>query len=352
VKSHLVLQTSFLGDAILTLPMLSELARLDPSARIVCIVTPVTKPLIDLALQRGLKNFSDRIFCIEFPKKNPALKTPWGLRRWVRSQNFILGDVDSAFCVQRSLRTAFIAWLAKAKTRIGFSSGSSAFLYDVVVPRDWSSGKSEIEKNLDLLRARFLDSEIPSWVFNQSAPSLLKPSVEVQQPNKIVLAMGSPWPTKDWPYENCLGFIERAISSGAEVVLTGDGSAITRAQKLEQSVPRHRLRNLVGQTSIREWVDEIATSQVVVSGDSATVHLASDLGVPVLALFGPTVPDFGFAPWRKPSLVLGIKDLPCRPCDIHGPKTCPKGHHKCMVDLAPDKVWSFSLDFLEGRRAE
>jgi heptosyltransferase II len=57
-----------------------------------------------------------------------------------------------------------------------------------------------------------------------------------------------------------------------------------------------------------------------------------------VALFGSTVPTFGFGPRRPGDLTLGIETLPCRPCSKHGPETCPLGHHRCMRDLSVETV--------------
>ncbi|HEX5831084.1 MAG TPA: glycosyltransferase family 9 protein, partial [Gemmatimonadaceae bacterium] len=76
----------------------------------------------------------------------------------------------------------------------------------------------------------------------------------------------------------------------------------------------------------------------LVTNDSAPQHLASAMATPTVALFGPTVPDFGFGPLAPRVAVAGVDALPCRPCDRHGPRRCPLGHWKCMQELAVDGV--------------
>jgi heptosyltransferase II len=76
----------------------------------------------------------------------------------------------------------------------------------------------------------------------------------------------------------------------------------------------------------------------LVTNDSAPLHLATAVGTPVIALFGPTVPEFGFGPRRPGDLTLGRGELPCRPCSRHGPQVCPLKHHRCMRDLSVDAV--------------
>ena len=90
----------------------------------------------------------------------------------------------------------------------------------------------------------------------------------------------------------------------------------------------------------------IGRCAAIVTNDSAPLHLASAMGTPTVAIFGPTVPDFGFGPLAPRASVVGEDTLPCRPCDRHGPQHCPLGHHRCMRDLAPELVAERALTLL------
>ena len=74
------------------------------------------------------------------------------------------------------------------------------------------------------------------------------------------------------------------------------------------------------------------------SNDNGFMHLSAAARTPVAAIFGPTAPEFGFAPWGEDHTVIGKKDLYCRPCRIHGSEKCPEKHFKCMLELAPEEV--------------
>ncbi|MBI1966947.1 MAG: glycosyltransferase family 9 protein, partial [Gemmatimonadetes bacterium] len=81
----------------------------------------------------------------------------------------------------------------------------------------------------------------------------------------------------------------------------------------------------------------LAHAKVLVSGDTGVMHMATGVGTPVVALFGPTVEPFGFFPYRARAEVLQ-RDLDCRPCSAMGTAKCPLGHHRCLVDIAPAEV--------------
>ena len=77
----------------------------------------------------------------------------------------------------------------------------------------------------------------------------------------------------------------------------------------------------------------LADADVVVSHDTGPLHLARLVRTPSVALFGPTVTEFGFGPLRAGDVTLGVDELQCRPCSPHGPPQCPLGHHRCMREL-------------------
>jgi len=79
--------------------------------------------------------------------------------------------------------------------------------------------------------------------------------------------------------------------------------------------------------------------------DSAPMHLASSVNAPVTVIYCSTLPEFGFGPLSDRSFIIETREeLRCRPCGLHGHKACPLGHHNCMRDISPDRVW----DVLKG----
>lgn len=104
--------------------------------------------------------------------------------------------------------------------------------------------------------------------------------------------------------------------------------------------PGAKIINLAGKLSLAELAAYFQRLACLVCNDSGPMHLAWTQGVPVTAIFGPTVRDLGFTPRGENSHVVEI-DLPCRPCGLHGHKDCPLKHHKCMALIKPDKVWEY-----------
>jgi len=152
----------------------------------------------------------------------------------------------------------------------------------------------------------------------------------------VVLAPGSQWGSKRWPY-----FPELARGLAAEIPLAIVGGAGDRADArqirtaLGAGTP---VADATGRLSILGAGELIRRARVLVSNDSAPVHLASAVGTATVEIYGPTMPLFGFAARAAWSRVIEPEPIPCRPCHHHGPPACPLGHHRCMRDTPISRV--------------
>ena len=157
----------------------------------------------------------------------------------------------------------------------------------------------------------------------------------------IGLAPGSVWGTKRWPYYAQLA---QLLAPHGRVVVLGSSNDSPLADAITTAEPS--AIDATGQLPLLAAAELIGRCGVVVTNDSAPLHLASAMGTPTVAIFGPTVPDFGFGPLAPRASVVGEDTLPCRPCDRHGPQHCPLGHHRCMRDLVPELVAERALTLL------
>ena len=102
--------------------------------------------------------------------------------------------------------------------------------------------------------------------------------------------------------------------------------------RIAQQATTKELLNLAGKTTLLEAAAVIKNCDLLICNDSGTMHLANAVGTDVFALFGPTVKQFGFAPFRPHDEVFEV-ELYCRPCSAHGGQKCPEGHFRCMLDI-------------------
>jgi heptosyltransferase-2 len=145
------------------------------------------------------------------------------------------------------------------------------------------------------------------------------------------LAPGAAHTTKRWPIAHWQSLAERLQRAGYGLVAVGGPGDRALTSRLPG------VASAAGEFSLQETGACIARAAVLVSGDSGVMHMASGVGTPVVALFGPTVDAFGFFPYTQRALVLE-RELTCRPCSAMGTERCPLGHHRCLVDLPPDQV--------------
>ncbi len=155
--------------------------------------------------------------------------------------------------------------------------------------------------------------------------------------NIVAVAPGAAHATKRWPLEHWRVLVDRSVKSGFPVVVVGGPGDAKLGEALAES-GRGRVTNAAGLFGLQATGALLQRSRALISGDTGVMHMATAVGTPVLALFGPTVEAFGFFPYSIKAEVLELP-LPCRPCTTQGGPRCPLGHHRCMLDLQPGTVY-------------
>jgi lipopolysaccharide heptosyltransferase II len=164
------------------------------------------------------------------------------------------------------------------------------------------------------------------------------------------LGVGARWETKRWPLDRFVALGDRLLrEAGLSPRFLIGPTESTLADELRRLLPPERHGEIV-QASFRDAAALGSFARVIVSNDSASLHLGPALGVPAIGIFGSTVPAFGFAPRGPRDRVVEIA-LGCRPCGVHGRDRCPLGHHRCMQDIGPEMVMGAVRDVLAHAEA-
>ena len=153
----------------------------------------------------------------------------------------------------------------------------------------------------------------------------------------LAVAPGARWPTKRWPVERFAEVTqELAREKQAAVVILGgpDETQLARTLCDKLDVP---VVNGAGTLSLMNSAALLSRCRLLISNDSGLMHMATALRVPVVAIFGPTVQEFGFYPFQARAEVVS-ESLSCRPCSTKGSRYCPRGHHACMQDIPNARV--------------
>jgi len=320
--TSLVVQTAFLGDVVLTTPLLAVLAARHGPVDIV--TTPAAAPLLEThpAVRRVIpydKRGADR-----------GLAGLYRLARLLRA-----GRYEVAYLPHRSLRTAVLVWLAGVPERVGFADGWR-WLY--TESRERARQGHEIDRLL-ALAADATPHARPTLhitAADRAATEGFLREHGVHEPF-VTLAPGSIWGTKRWPYYRELA--ERLAPKVAIVVVGGPEDAGLAAEITTAVVQAGgRAVSACGRLTLRQAAEAIRRSAALVTNDSAPLHLAQAVETPTVAIFGSTVPAFGFGPRGPRDRVIELVGLACRPCSAHGPASCPLSHHRCMKELHVDRV--------------
>ena len=330
--SSLVIQTSFLGDTILTTPLIAELNRRGP---VDVVTTPAAANL--LRYHPGVRSV------IPYDKRGADRGVLGFLRMVRRLRGF---RYETAYLAQGSVRSGALALAAGVGRRVGFatSSGRRFYTQKVELREDWHHSARLLSlAGVTPPTDGSLRPRLYPGIPERGAVDRLLAFHEVQDdgPPLVALAPASIWATKRWPFYRELAL---ALAPHARVVVLGAREDVPLSDEVSAGVPG--AINAAGMLTVLGAAELIRRCNVLVSNDSAPLHLASAVDTPTVAIFGPTVPAFGFGPLARDSTTIGLDGLPCRPCDRHGPRRCPLGHWRCMREIVPGDVVARVLDIL------
>lgn len=330
----LVIQTAFIGDVILTLPLVQVLKRNFPDAAIDVVATPQASELFANHPAIG------RV--ISFDKRG----LDKGIRGFLRMKKEVsAGGYQLAVIPHRSLRSALLAYSAGIPRRIGFDKSAGKWFLTQTV--NYRSDIHEIERDLSLLKAVGIKSAVrelptlnPRDKDRERIDRLLHDAhIDLKKP-LVAIAPGTIWNTKRWPKERFAEVGRRLCELGHIVVLVGSESDRALCEEIARLAKSDKIINTAGSLSLLESAELIRRSGVIATNDSAPMHMAVAVRTPVVAVFGATVPSFGFSPYGEADTVVETLGLACRPCSIHGGRSCPIKTFDCMINIESDRVFS------------
>lgn len=324
----LIIRMSSLGDIILTTPVLRLLRHYYPEAQI--------EFLVKAEYQDILREHPcvDRLWLLD--TRQPLHH----MLRQLRQTRY-----DLVLDLHRTLRSRLLYRGVVARRRLAY--GKRTFRRALLVHLKWNTLRAKTPvPELYAAPLRQLGMTAPlsgtdMYIDAESREAIRRDLAQAfaVQPERPLLAVapGTRWPTKRWPVERFAQVAqELATRHDARVVLLGDAhdEPIATAVCQRLSVP---VLNRVGQWSLMQTAALLQRAHLLLSNDSGLMHMATALQVPVVAVFGPTVPEFGFYPFQAQAQVLS-HPIPCRPCSTKGSNRCPRRHHDCMQRVSSAQV--------------
>ena len=329
----LIIHTAFIGDIVLSTALVSKIKEKYPDSDIYYLTTPLGKEI--------LKNNPKIKEIIVYDKRGKD-KGFGAFISFVRKIRKL--KIDVCLTPHRYLRSSILSLLSGASIRVGYDIASLSFVYNKKIKYDKT--KHEVEKLLSFVDdspKRFELEMYPSEKDKIKIDTILK---NFFQNKKIILiAPGSKWFTKRWPEEYFKTLIQNLVKrNDLLIVITGGKEEKEIELNLDSKV-----LDLRGEISLLELAELIKRAILVVSNDSAPIHITSAFpDTRIVGIFGPTVKEFGFFPWSKNSKVFEIKGLYCRPCAIHGGNSCPEKHFRCMREITPDLIENEIYNYVAG----
>jgi len=207
--------------------------------------------------------------------------------------------------------------------------------------------KLNLLKEIIPISVRYAES-IPNFTLDEKGLEIFinshENSVLKSGENYIGFCPGSQHKTKMWPEKYYIELGKLLNNSGKTIVLFGGKDDLNVCKKISDLIPNSI--NLSNNNELLKTAEEMKKCEAIICNDSGLMHLALAANVPVIAIFGSTVKEFGFAPYKGKNLILENNLLSCRPCSHIGLEECPKKHFKCMLEITPQQVYKKTLEFI------
>ena len=337
MQSILIIAPNWIGDAVMTQPLLANLKTLYPDSRIDVLASHWVAPIFRTCPQVY------EVIEAKFEHK----QLQWALRKQLAKQ---LGakKYQACFVLPNSFKSALIPWLANIPFRIGYRGEMRFGLINLALDNPSKLNRPPMMDHYLALSELLKEEPTP---LREGTPQLnvsplAKQSVEnklqgsnIKSDSIYVLCPGAEYgPSKRWPTEHFAALAQRLISENStnQVILLGSKSDDIFGQQILVHVEqKSRIHNWCGNTTLDEAIALIGMSKAVISNDSGLMHIAAALTVPQVAIFGSSDPAHT-PPLSNKAKVIWL-NLPCSPCHK---RECPLGHLRCLNDILPEQVFA------------
>ncbi len=344
VSRILLVRLRQIGDVVFTTPAVHAVRSRFPTARISYLVEPAALPIVEH------NPHLDEVIVAPRTRGVAGLREDFALARRLRRQRF-----DLAIDFHGGPRASLLTWMSAAPMRIGYDVVGRGWMYTHRVARPRAlRPRHSVQNQFDLLAplgigppdpARYpVEMPVDAGAVRAVTDRLAAANVPARG-RLVVVHVSSNSPFRRWPAESFATAIARLAGAAADrrVIVTAGPSeadavdrivASARAQ-LDADAAGRILR--CGEFSLSELRALVENAAIYIGGDSGPLHVAATSKVPIVALYGPTLPVRSL-PWRDAALpgeAVDAGGLPCRPCDQ---RVCAPGDFRCLTGIHPDAV--------------
>lgn len=353
----LLIRLRLIGDVVFTTPIVRAVRQQYPSARLSYLVEAGSAPVLS-----ANPHLSD-VITIAHSRGWRRLRDDLQLGRRLRAQRF-----DLVIDLHGGPRSAWLTWASRAPRRVGYDVPGRSWMYTQVVrrPRTYRA-RHAVENQWDLLRAADPAFDRAPSPERDRVEMPVDPRVAAAMPHTlaelgvpagahpIVLHVSAGNPFRRWPDASFAALAADLVAAAAtRWVLVTAGPSDRQAAHRIIAAARARAGDAAGRIvnaeslSLAELRAVLDYASLFVGGDSGPMHIAATSDVPIVTIYGPTLPERS-APWRPramPSVAAEPGPLPCRPCDQ---RVCVPGDFRCLAQVSADSVRDAALRLLEAR---
>lgn len=315
MKKILLIQTAFLGDVILATPLIENLHASFPEIQLDFLVKKGNEPLL-----------------LDHPKLNKVYVFDKG-KKWKSMlqliQQFRKEKYDYCINLHRFGSSGILTIFSGAQQKIGFDKNPFSFLFSKKYPHILEMGTHEVDRNLQLIQTICEATNRQPRLY--PTPAAFEKISIYQEEAYYCIAPASVWFTKQAPVSK---WVELCQEVKGKIYILGAPNDKELADEIREKSNREYVINLCGELSIMESAALMKGAKRNFVNDSGPLHLASAMNAPVSAFFCSTVPDFGFGPLSEDAKVVEVKNLACKPCGLHGHRSCPKQDFRCGNELS------------------
>ncbi len=320
----LIIRFSSLGDVIMTTAVVETLKQSFPES-CVCFLTK--------SYYSQVFESDERIFKVIEIQGN---ENPFEIIKKLGRKKF-----DVVIDLHSSIRSIIVSALLKSPLKLRLNKHSLARRFMVL-------SRNRFRRKFDVLGS-YLETLKPLGIHGEVLPKLIpdgkiKNAVDIfldgqnnERGNRIIgIAPGGRHQTKMWNEESFAKFADEIVNLGDVPVFIGDKNDMEVVERIREIMTGKSI-SLAGKIDLSETIGVISHLNALVANDSGPMHIAGALGIPFVAVFGPTHPDLGFCP-RYSSGTIIHSGVECSPCSLHGSSPCRKRHRFCMDEITWERV--------------
>lgn len=330
MEKILVIQTAFIGDSILTLPMIEKLKEKFPDCEIDVLCIPSTQEIFEAS------PYVTEVLVLDKKNEHKSIFRLLKFANDIKKRTY-----TKIYSPHRSLRTAIIVMQSGVRDTFGFSNAALFHVYKNVV--EYKNEFHEVQRNLSLIGNNYTSNDwkiIPKLTIDDKVRHNVHQFLSSNQLNNnlIAIAPGTIWETKKYPEKYFQEIIEHLINRSYNILIIGGKSDKELCERFSSGFKN--VISTAGIFSIIETIELLKNVKMLVTNDSAPTHMGMCADIPVLTIYCSTIPGFGFYPYNNKSSYITFNNLSCKPCGIHGYMKCPIKSFDCAYNMSPNEIIS------------